>query len=75
MAPSSTGVFRTEPGPAEKGHPAPVFKSKALESLEREIAALEQHEREEERERQRKLQKERVLSKKMDRSRGMGFSR
>jgi hypothetical protein len=75
LAPSSTGVFRTEPGPAEKGHPAPVFKSKALESLEREIAALEQHEREEERERQRKLQKERELGQKMDRSRGMGFSR
>ena len=75
MAKSSSPVSELKPGPAAQGQSAPPFKSKALEHLENEIAALEHEEREAERERQRKLQKERELHQKRDLGRGRDLGR
>ena len=73
LARSRSPVSGAEPGQAEPSQRPPVFKSKALERLEQEIAALEREEREAERERQRRLQKQRELER--GRGSGRGLSR
>ena len=72
VAKPSRSVPEAQSGPAAQSQPAPRFKSKALEHLENEIAALEHQEREEERERQRKLKRERELQQSRDLGRGRG---
>jgi hypothetical protein len=75
VAHASRPVSEAHAGPAAQGQPAPRFKSKALEQLESEIAALEHQEREEERERQKRLQRERALQQQRDMGRGRERSR